>query len=77
MCQNGQKSSFDLETFECSNIERMKRLLVYLILVAAAIVCYFVGFGEEILPLMIAYIVIEIIIGSRLGAGLRRKQQRS
>jgi hypothetical protein len=55
----------------------MKRLFVYLLLIAAAIVCYFVGFGEGIVPLMIAYIVIEIVIGSRLGAGLRRKQQGS
>lgn len=54
----------------------MKRLLVYLLLIIAAVVCYFVGFGEAIVPLMVAYVVLEIVLWSRLGAAFRRRQSR-
>lgn len=55
----------------------MKRLLVYALLIVAAVVCYFVGFGEGIVPLMVAYVILEIALGSRLGAAFKRRQQRN
>jgi hypothetical protein len=43
----------------------MKFHLVTALLVLGAIVCYFVGFGEGIVPLMAAYLIIELTIGIR------------
>lgn len=56
-------------------IGAMKRFLVYLLLLVAAVVCFFVGFGESIVPLMVAYVVLEIILGARLGTAFRRRQR--
>ena len=53
----------------------MKRLLMYLLLIVAAVVLYFVGFGEGIVPLMVLYLIVEIALGSRLGSAFKRKQQ--
>lgn len=55
----------------------MKRLFAYVLLIAAAVVCYFIGFGEGIVPLMAAYLIIELILGFRLGAAFRRRRQRN
>jgi hypothetical protein len=55
----------------------MKRFFVYVLLIAAAVICYFVGFGEGIVPLMAAYLVIELFLGLRLGAALRRRRRRN
>jgi len=54
----------------------MKRIFVYLLLLIAAVLCFFVGFGEGIVPLMVAYVILEITLGSRLGAAFKSRQQR-
>lgn len=54
----------------------MKRLFLYLLLIAVALACYFVGFGEAIVVLIVAYLVLEVSLGSLLGRAFRGKQQR-
>ncbi|MBN1239417.1 MAG: hypothetical protein JXB36_13020 [Gammaproteobacteria bacterium] len=55
------------------NIPFMRFHLVTLLLVVGAVVCYFVGFGEGIIPLMAAYLILELTIGIRLH---RRRRKR-
>lgn len=55
----------------------MKRFFAYVLLIIVAVVCYFVGFGEGIVPLIAAYFLIEIFLGLRLGAAFKRRQQRN
>jgi hypothetical protein len=54
----------------------MKRLVIYVLLIVAAVVCYFVGFGEGIVPLIALYLVLEFVLMSRLGAAFGRWRQR-
>ncbi len=51
----------------------MKYHSINLLLVLAAVVCYFVGFGDGIVPLIAAYFVLELTLGLRLRAKLRRR----
>lgn len=53
----------------------MKFHLFTLLLVAGAVVCYFVGVGEGIVPLIVAYLAIEFTIGIRLHRRRRRNRQ--
>lgn len=53
----------------------MKFHLVTLLLVAGAVVCFFVGFGEGIIPLMAAYLIIELTLGVRWQRRRRQRRQ--
>jgi Flp pilus assembly protein TadB len=53
----------------------MKFHLVTALLVLGAIVCYFVGFGEGIVPLMAAYLLIEFTLGIRWHRRRRRRRE--